>query len=57
MTRYEIVRDISDELGVIVQRHPEQPEDGFLKALDALNWCVTPPRDLGGEWYIRPMEE
>ena len=58
MTRYEIVRDIPVDWGAVVTtRHPEQPEDGFPTALDALNWCVTPPRDLGGEWYIQPMAD
>ena len=55
--RYEIVREIPDDWGaVVVQRHPEQPEDGFGTATEASVWCVTSPRDLGGEWYIRPMD-
>ncbi len=56
MTRYEIVRDIPDDWGaIIVQRHPEQPENGFASATEASLWCETPPRFLGGDWYIRPV--
>ena len=62
MTRYEIVRDfvLSEIVGisreVATQRHPEQPENGFASATEASLWCDTPPRQLGGEWYIRPVE-
>ena len=59
MSRYEIVRDMSkgpqDALSNY-ERHPEQPENGFASATEASLWCDTPPRDLGGEWYIRPVE-
>jgi hypothetical protein len=57
VTRYEIVRDIPDDWGaVVVQRHPEQPSEGFASATEASLWCETAPRQLGGEWYIRPVE-
>ncbi len=51
-TRYEVVRGD----GGSIQRHPDQPANGFGSATDASLWCETPPRDLGGEWYIRPVE-
>jgi hypothetical protein len=54
--RYEIVREIPDDWGaVVIQRHPEQPEDGFGSAVEASLWCDAAPRSLGGEWYIRPV--
>lgn len=57
MTRYEIVREIPDDWGaVVVQRHPEQPEDGFGTAVEASVWCDAYPRQLGGDWYIRPVD-
>jgi hypothetical protein len=63
VTRYEIVRDTPREAWFIngewvgaVQRHPEQPSEGFASATEASLWCETPPRQLGGEWYIRPVE-
>lgn len=56
MPRYEVVRDIPDDLTPRQHRHPDQPAKGFAYATDALNWCITPPRDLGGEWYIQPIE-
>ncbi len=58
MRRYEIVRDIPDDWGVVVTtRHPEQPTEGFASHLEALEWCLTPPRDLGDMWYIQPMTD
>ena len=51
MSRYEIVRDTSDG----IQRHPEQPEDGFPTALDAAMWSDCIPRELQWQWYIRPV--
>jgi hypothetical protein len=45
--RYEIVRDIPDDWGVVVvERHPEQPEDGFASAVEAHLWSERIPRDL-----------
>jgi hypothetical protein len=57
-TRYEVVRDSVDTRAPyhIVVRHPEQPSEGFASATEASLWCETPPRQLGGEWYIRPVE-
>ena len=58
--RYEIVRDVRDyraPLLVLQQVHPEQPADGFATAMEANVWSDTPPRQLGGEWYIRPVED
>ena len=51
-TRYEVVRGD----GGSIQRHPDQPANGFGSAMEASLWCETPPRDLGGEWWIRPVE-
>jgi hypothetical protein len=56
VTRYEIVRDLRHGRYTITERHPEQPSDGFASATEASLWCDTPPRQLGGEWYIRPVE-
>ena len=54
--RYEIVRDLPATLKGPVQRHPAQPSDGFATAAEAAQWCETPPYQLSGEWYIRPIE-
>lgn len=54
--RYEIVRDLPATLKGPVQRHPAQPTDGFGTAAEAAAWCETPPYQLSGEWYIRPVE-
>ena len=49
-TRYEVVRGD----GGSIHRHPDQPANGFGSATEASLWCET--RDLGGEWWIRPVE-
>ena len=51
--RYEIRRDVDGG----VERHPEQPENGFQTAEDASDWCDAPPRHLDGAWYINPVGE
>jgi hypothetical protein len=58
MSRYEIVRKVvfAGNGFDVIQRHPDQPANGFGSAMEASLWCETPPRDLGGEWYIRPVE-
>ena len=53
MSRYEIVRDVDGG----IQRHPEQPEDGFATAVDAHLWSDCIPRELQWQWYIRPVED
>jgi hypothetical protein len=57
-TRYEIVRNWTSFVGnvISVQRHKEQPPEGFAYATEASLWCDAHPRCLDGSWYIRAVE-